>query len=345
MKKKSQIKCLVWDLDNTLWEGILLEDENVVLKDKAVKVIMELDSRGILQSISSKNNYDIAMKKIEELNLQQYFLYPQINWNSKSSSIGEISKLLNIGIDSIAFIDDQEFERDEVHSQYSEVLCIDALDLDEILVMEEFMPNFITEDTKNRRLMYQNEIKRKIIEEEFIGPKDDFLNSLNLKLNISIATEQDLRRVEELTVRTHQMNTTGYTYGYNQLLSMINDDRYIVLIAGLEDCYGSYGKIGLSVVEKDGDKLIIKLFLISCRVMSKGVGTSLLYFIMNLAYEQNKRLLAEFIETSKNRMMYMTYKFNGFNEILHKGTEILFENKVKEKKKFPYYIEVKIHGL
>lgn len=340
MSNKTQIKCVVWDLDNTLWEGILLEDGNVILKNEVVTIIKELDSRGILQSIASKNNYDTALDKIEEFQLEQYFLYPQINWNSKSSSIKEIVQLLNIGIDSIAFIDDQSFERDEVHSEYPEVLCLDVLDLNKILNMEEFIPNFITEDTTQRRVMYQNEIRRKEIEEKFIGPKAEFLKSLNLKLGISVATEQDLRRVEELTVRTHQMNTTGYIYSYDELLNIINDKRYLVLIAGLEDCYGSYGKIGLSVVEIDDDKWIIKLFLISCRVMSKGVGISFLHYIMNLAYDQNKRILAEFVETSKNRIMYMTYKFNGFYEISHKGTDILFEHKIKEKKKFPYYLTI-----
>ena len=86
------------------------------------------------------------------------------------------------------------------------------------------------------------------------------------------------------------------------------------------------------------DKWIIKLFLISCRVMSRGVGTSFLYYIMNLAYDQNKRILAEFVETSKNRIMYMTYRFNGFYEISHKGANILFEHKIKEKMKFPNYL-------
>src|SRR5262245_6438166 len=111
---KRMIKCVVWDLDNTLWHGALIEDGYVRLKDNVVGIIKTLDSRGILQSIASKNDYDQALDQLRRFGLAEYFLYPQINWNTKSSSIKVISSSINIGLDAVGFIDDQEFERDEV---------------------------------------------------------------------------------------------------------------------------------------------------------------------------------------------------------------------------------------
>lgn len=112
--QQATIKCVIWDLDNTLWDGVLLEDNQVSLRDNVAELIKALDNRGILQSIASKNDYLKAMEKLRELGLREYFLYPQINWNSKAFSIKEIARLINIGTDAIAFIDDQPFELEEV---------------------------------------------------------------------------------------------------------------------------------------------------------------------------------------------------------------------------------------
>ena len=243
------IKCVVWDLDNTLWDGVLLEDEQVYLQDSVVEIIKTLDERGILQSLASKNEYTKAMTKIQELGLQDYFIYPQINWNSKVSAIKEIAKLINLGIDTIAFIDDQLFELEEVSFSLPEVLCINTTELEQVLDMSVMTPPFITEDSKNRRLMYISDIERQKAEEEFIGSQEDFLATLKMKFTIYSAQEVDLQRAEELTVRTHQLNTTGYTYSYDELNQFRQSEQYKLLITDLEDKYGSYGKIGLALVE------------------------------------------------------------------------------------------------
>lgn len=111
---EQKIKCVVWDLDNTLWDGILTEGDDVQLRDGIIDIIKTLDERGILQSVASKNNFEDAYKKLEELGVAEYFLYPQINWNPKSEAVKKIAENINLGIDSFAFIDDSEFEREEV---------------------------------------------------------------------------------------------------------------------------------------------------------------------------------------------------------------------------------------
>lgn len=340
--KIKKIKCVVWDLDNTLWDGVLLEDNQVKPRREVLTIIRILDERGILQSIASKNNYEIAMGKLEELGINEYFLYPQINWNSKSSSVKNIAQSLNIGINTFAFVDDQQFELDEVKFSIPEVRCINIEELDSLADRPDMIPDFITADSKNRRYMYLSDQKRKRDEEEFNGPQEEFLASLGMTFTISPVGEGDLERAEELSVRTNQLNSTGYTYSYDELKEFSKSNKYKVMIAALDDKYGTYGKIGLSLVECDGNKWTIKLLLMSCRVMSRGVGTVMLNYIMNLAIEQGATLYAEFVSNDRNRMMYITYKFAGFNEVLKEGDWVVFECGIKDIQKFPDYIKVNL---
>jgi FkbH-like protein len=337
---QKNIKCVVWDLDNTLWNGVLLEDTHVLLQDKIVNIIKTLDNRGILQSIASKNDYALAMNKLQEFGLQEYFIYPQINWNYKVSSLQEIAKLINIGIDAIAFIDDQLFELEEVKFSLPDIYCINASELTNLLDMPEMHPRFITEDSKNRRLMYISDIQRQNAEKKFVGASTEFLATLQMNFTISSAKEEDLQRAEELTVRTNQLNTTGYTYSYDELNYFRQSENHKLLIASLEDKYGSYGKIGLALIECQANLWTIKLLLMSCRVMSRGVGTVMLNYILKLAKENNVILYSEFVSNNRNRMMYIAYKFAGFKEIEKKGDLIILKNEQNQIQPFPKYMKI-----
>jgi len=336
------IKCVVWDLDQTIWKGVLLEDGHVMVRHDVLDVIKTLDSRGILNSIASKNEHAKAMAKLEQLGISEYFLYPQINWNSKAASIREIASSINISLDALAFVDDQAFEREEVAFSMPEVLCINTEDIRSVLDMPEMNPRFITEDSKKRRQMYICDIDRARAEKEFIGPSEEFLATLKMVLTISPAREEDLQRAEELTIRTNQLNTTGYTYSYDELNEFRQSGRYRLYMASLDDKYGPYGKIGLALLECSEDVWTIKLFLVSCRVMSRGVGTIMMNHIMNLAKGARVRLRAEFVSNNRNRMMLVMYKFGGFKEIEHMGDLIVFENNLSFIQPFPDYVKVHV---
>jgi len=345
MKRNSGlIKCVVWDLDHTIWDGVLLEDERVRLRADIEDVIKTLDGRGLLQSIASRNDYGKAIEKLREFGLCEYFIYPQISWNSKAESVKRIAESINIAPDSIAFVDDQPFERDEVNYLLPEVLCIDAAHLDRITGMPEMHPRFITEDSRNRRLMYISDIERKKDEEEFVGPKAEFLASLNMIFTVAPATEDDLKRAEELTVRTHQLNTTGYTYSYEELDGFRQSPNHLLLIASLEDRYGSYGKIGLALVECLGEAWTIKLLLMSCRVISRGVGSTLLNLIMRLARDAGVRLRAELVPNGRNRMMYVTHKFAGFKEVDKVGEATILESDLTRIQGLPDFVTLRLHA-
>lgn len=344
MKRQRNIKCVVWDLDGTIWNGVLLENGGAGLRENVAHVIETLDRRGILHSIASRNSSELAMARLEAFGLKEYFLYPQIHWNSKAESIKEISRLLNIGVDSIAFIDDQPFERDEVKFSIPEVLCMDSSSIDMLPMMPEMNPRFITEDSRNRRQMYLTDIVRKKSEVEFVNAPEEFLASLNMVFTVSPAGEEDLKRAEELTERTHQFNTTGHAYSYEELDYFRTSGDHRLLIATLDDKYGTYGNVGLALVECSQGAWRIKLLLMSCRVLSRGVASVMLCHLRNEAKKRNVRLLAEFIPNDTNLVTSVLYKFAGFREIEKKGGLVLLEDPLPAAHPFPEYVQVIIKG-
>ncbi|MEU0283236.1 MULTISPECIES: HAD-IIIC family phosphatase [unclassified Streptomyces] len=336
------VKCVVWDLDNTVWDGVLLEDGDVTLRPAVVEVIRTLDERGILHSIASRNDHDTALAKLEEFGIAEYFLHPQIHWGSKSDSVQAVAEAFNIGIDTLAFVDDQPFERDEVAFAHAQVLCIDALDVPHLPGLPEMRPRFVTADSRERRHLYRADAQRKQAQDTHQGTDEDFLASLRMRFTIAPAQERDLQRAEELTVRTNQLNATGYTYSYEELDAFRRSPGHDLLVAGLEDTYGTYGKIGLALVERGDDAWTVKLLLMSCRVMSRGVGSVLLNHLIRSAHDAGVRLRAEFVPTSRNRTMFVTYKFSGFRETARNGDVSVLEHDGTHVQDFPPYMDVTV---
>ncbi|MDR3296476.1 MAG: HAD-IIIC family phosphatase [Clostridiales Family XIII bacterium] len=340
MEDEKKIKCVVWDLDDTLWEGTLLAGDALVLKEGIREIIQELDRRGILQSVASKNNHDEAFAELQAFGLDEYFLCPRIHWGSKANSIREIGDAMNLGLDTFAFVDDRASERGEVNFHLPEVLTLDAAGYREILSLKRMNPVFVTEDAARRRAMYRDEMERNAAEAEFSGSSEAFLQSLGMRLRIAAVTEADLRRVEELTLRTSQMNATGYTYSFEELRALIHSEDHIFLTAELSDRFGDYGKIGLALLERTADRYVIKLLILSCRVMTRGIGSTLLIHIIRRSLNDGKPLFAEFLETERNRAMYVTYKFMGFEEKTKDGKKILLAYASDIKREYPAYIQV-----
>ncbi|MOA27813.1 hypothetical protein D3C78_1487130 [compost metagenome] len=165
-----------------------------------------------------------------------------------------------------------------------------------------------------------------------------------MKFIITPANYDDLRRCEELAVRTNQLNTTGYTYSFEELDQFRQSPRHQLLIAELEDKYGNYGKIGLALLECEEKHWTLKLLLMSCRVMSRGVGSVLMNHISNMAVQSGVALRSEFVQTAYNRMMYVTFKFAGYKEIDIQGDRVVFENSIERIQPFPEYIQVTINA-
>ncbi|QKG19180.1 HAD-IIIC family phosphatase [Actinomadura verrucosospora] len=312
--KPTLVKCLVWDLDNTLWQGTLLEDPDVELTDGVRDVIAELDARGILHSISSKNDYDLAWTKLEKLGLAEYFVFPQIGWGRKSDAVLEIAERLNFAPGTVAFIDDLPTERAEVNFAAPDVRCYPAERIAALPGLPEFSPAVVTVDARRRREMYQAGFRRDAEKESFNGPDEEFLRTLDLVMTIKFADHEDLSRVEELTLRTSQMNATGVHYSDATLRGLLADPAHAVLTVNMADRFGPHGAVGVMLLERRPDVWHLKLLATSCRVVAFGAGAVILNWLVDQAARAGAHLAADFRRTDRNRMMEIAYRFAGFTD-------------------------------
>ncbi len=307
-------KCVVWDLDDTLWDGTITEDPEVTLRPGVVTIVETLDRRGILQSIASRNDHDPAWQQVEAFGLSEYFLTPRINWGAKSESIRAISETLGIATDAVIFIDDRPVERAEVASALPDVECLDGATPGALLDHPRLVRSHVTDDARRRRAMYRENAVRQQEEERFDGPRHDFLASLDMHLVIAPAREEDLDRAHELLLRTNQLNATGAVYSPDELQTFIDSPDHRLLLCRLEDRFGSHGKVGLALVEVTDTTWNLRLFLMSCRVLPYGVGAVFLAEVQRLARDHHRPLLVDFRPTERNRPMHITLTFAGFTK-------------------------------
>lgn len=308
------VKCLVWDLDNTLWRGTLSEGDDCLLAPGVAELIETLDARGILQSVASKNDHDLAWARLEELGLARYFVLPQIGWWPKSESVRAIAEELKFAEGTIAFVDDQPAERAEVAFHLPRVRCYTAEQVAELAGLDEFTPATVTEDSRRRREMYQAGFRREAARTGFGGPDEQFVRSLELVMRIERAAPEQLARVEELTLRTSQMNATGVHYSDGDLRALIDDPAHEVLVVSMSDKFGPHGAVGVVLLATGDRAWHLKLLATSCRVVSFGAGATILRWLTDQAARAGAHLVADFRRTERNRMMEIAYRFSGFTD-------------------------------
>lgn len=322
------VKCVVWDLDDTLWHGTLSEGDDLVLNAEALKTLRVLDERGILHSIASANDADAVLTALDRLGVSDYFLAPQIGWGAKSASVQAIADALNIGVDSLAFIDDQQFQLDEVAHSLPAVRCLPVGAIPQLTELPEFNPP-VSAESGLRREMYRSMAMREEEERAFDGPPQQFLASLGMVCTVvAAAPGDDLARAQELTIRTNQLNTTGIAYSRAELQELASSDTHRVLLAGLQDRYGPYGTIGLAVLAVDGEAAwTLELFLLSCRVLTRGVSSALLSGLAGAARASGRVLRARFRPNDRNRAMNVALRFAGFEQVSDSGGTLLLEQR------------------
>ncbi|MGX7674549.1 HAD-IIIC family phosphatase [Plantactinospora sp. DSM 117369] len=306
------IKCLVWDLDETLWHGILLEDLTVRLRADLVAVIRELDRRGVLHSVASRNEPAAALAELHRAEIADYFLHPQIGWDSKATSVTAVADALGIGLDSLAFVDDDPVERAEVAFNHPAVRCYHPDEMPALLHRTDLFPSATTPEAARRREYYRGDIARAEAEAAFDGSRIDFLRSLHMRLTVAAARPADLDRIHELVLRTNQLNSTGRVFSHEELRACLDSDRYESVVVELTDRFGAYGTIGFVLVERSPHTWSIRLILTSCRVLSRGIAGVLLQLLANRARAAGVALRAEFVDTGRNRPMFVAFRLAGF---------------------------------
>lgn len=311
-----KVKCVAWDLDNTLWNGVLSETSDpsaLKLREGVIELIRGLDERGVLQTIVSKNDHEPAWAVVESLGLSQYFLYPAINWGQKSENLKKIARELNIGLDTFALIDDSAFERGEVAAALPQIRVFDENAVSRLLSLPELdVP--ATRESARRREMYQTEAKRKLIMAEYSGEFFDFLRSCEIEVGIGAVADDDIKeRCYELVNRTNQLNITGRKYSAADFDKWLVDSRIRHLYFECRDRFGSYGVVGYIAVRKDAGNTTVEEFAVSCRIAQKHIEYAVLSWIARSICEKGE-LRVVFCQTEKNGPMRSCLADIGFTQ-------------------------------
>ena len=324
-------KCVVVDLDNTLWGGVAGEDglEGICLGQTypgncyrdLQKELLKLYHRGLLLAINSKNNEDDALRIINEhpemVLRREHFAAMRINWQDKASNLRELARELNIGLDSMVFVDDNPVECALVRQECPEVDVVQLPDKPYLLpAVINALPGVenirLTDEDRQKGEMYRANAARREHEERHsnIG---DFLRSLEIAVEISPATPYSIPRIAQLTQKTNQWNMTTRRYSDVQVQSFANDGNHAVLSVASRDRFGNDGIVGVCILEFRGEECVIDTFLLSCRVIGRGIEQSMLASVAELARAHGASALAgEFLPTKKNKPAEGFYERSGF---------------------------------
>ncbi len=327
-------KCIVLDLDNTLWGGIVGEDgmSGLQLGNEGIglafldfqRELLNLQQKGILLAICSKNNSEDALEVIRKhpsmVLRESHFAATQINWNEKSENICEIARRLNIGLDSLVFIDDSPVERLGIRKAIPEVAvpewpsdpCYYKRALGEV-TGEYFLKLQLTEDDRRRGTMYQAQAERARYEES-AGNLEDFFRSLQMTLTIDTVNNETLPRVSQLIQKTNQFNLTTRRYTQSEVAAMAADPGFRTYWLDLEDRFGPNGIVGVLIMRRQSAKQWqIDTFLLSCRVIGRTVENAFLAFALHdLRNSGASCITGEYIPSAKNGIVAKLYDRLGF---------------------------------
>jgi len=326
-------KCIVLDLDNTLWGGIVGEDgfEGIKLGDSPVgraytefqHNLLALNQRGILLAINSKNNFDDAMQIIKDhpnmVLKEDNFVCIRINWNDKVVNMKEISDELNIGLDSMVFFDDDPVNREYVKSNLPEIQTVDISDPSNsskiLKSINDFQMLKITDEDMTRNKMYLEQRKRTDLKTQ-VGDLQDFLKQLNISVKIKNADSFTIPRISQLTIKTNQFNLTTRRYQEEDIRKFSQDKDKIVECAQVEDKFGDNGITGVYIINKDNkQEWTIDTFLLSCRIIGRGVEDGMLHQIIEKARKEGvSKIRGEYIKTKKNKPAENFFPTFGFKK-------------------------------
>lgn len=325
-------KCVILDLDNTVWGGVIGDDgtENIQIGQLGIGKaftefqywIKKLQQRGIIIAVCSKNTDSVAKEPFEKhpdmvLKLADIAVFIA-NWENKADNIRKIQRILNIGFDSMVFLDDNPFERNMVRENIPGITVPElpedpALYLDYLYDLNLFETiSFSGEDIK-RTEQYQKDAERAIIQETFAN-EDDFLKSLNMVSDTRSFDLFSVPRIAQLSQRSNQFNLRTIRYTEEDVKRIANSPDYFTISFTLEDKFGDNGLICAVIMnKKTGRSLFIDTWFMSCRVLKRGMENYVLNTMVSIAKDNGfDTIIGEYIPTAKNEMVRDHYKNLGF---------------------------------
>jgi FkbH-like protein len=326
-------KCLVLDLDNTLWGGILGEDgiENLKIGDAYPglayihfqEAILEAANAGIILAICSKNNEEDALEVFEKhpfqlIKLNNIAAY-RINWQDKATNIQELANELNIGLDSIVFIDDNPAERERVKQMLPEVIVPDFPRSPFLMVSyfkkiyeDHFQAYKLTNEDLSKTSQYIANSERNIFKKSFTTV-EEYLKSLEMELTIYEASNFTIPRIAQMTQKTNQFNLTTIRYTEDDIKNKIKKGDFIHCLS-VKDKFGDNGIAVLSIIQIENNIAFIDSFLLSCRILGRNIEGVYLNYIINLLIDKNiSEVRSHYVPSNKNKQTKDFYEKMNFN--------------------------------
>ncbi|MCL1947572.1 MAG: HAD-IIIC family phosphatase [Chitinivibrionia bacterium] len=345
MKRK---KCIALDLDNTLWHGILGEDDIKMGEDYPgaayrffQNYLLKLSRAGIILAVCSKNNeaeaFDVIQNHPDMILKKDTFSAYRINWNNKVDNIREIAEELNIGLDSMVFIDDNPAERELVKQALPEV-CVPEFPAKPYLypvfikqLTDDYFSAYkLTQEDFDKNRHYKKNAERNVYKKQFTD-MDSYLRGLEIKLTIEKLNEFNKARFAQMTQKTNQFNLTTKRYTEAQIRTFA-DNGGLVLGLRVKDKFGDGGIGGLAIITIDGQKAYMDTFLLSCRILGRGIECIFIKYVltklkkMGIAYVK-----AAYIKTQKNEQVEKFYDSVGFVAIETFADSVNYELELENK--------------
>ncbi len=336
-------KCVAVDLDNTLWGGIVGEDGVNGIRlgaeypgaafQELQRVLRDLSRRGILLAVCSKNNPNDAMEALSShpgmLLQPRDFAAMRINWSDKAQNLREIAAELNIGLDTVAFLDDNPVERHHVRDQAPEAIVIplpeDPMDYARTVRDCPWFERLTLSEEDRRRGDYYAAQRDRVELQRAVTSKEDFYRSLEQVAEIAPVNAQTLARVSQLTQKTNQFNLTTRRYTEQQIAELAANPYWRVWSLRVRDRFADNGLVGVSIARVDGQVCEIDSFLMSCRVIGRTVETALLSHLAADARQRGATILQGwFFPTKKNAPAREFYREHGFEPVESSDDAILW---------------------
>jgi methoxymalonate biosynthesis protein len=277
------IKALVWDLDNTLLDGVYLESSGgrPPVRPDSARILAELAGRGILQAIASRNPPEAGDYAAQATGFG--FAAVQCGWGTKSAAIETIMTELGLTAAEVAFADDDALERAEVGYRLPDVLVLAPEELAEAAGWPEFSPAEVTDEARRRGELYRQRRSRQEEARAFGGSRDEFLRYCQTRVTIGQAGQADLPRLHELSERTRQFNSAAAAWPRREFGRLLASDDHRLITVRLADRFGDDGLVGACVIAMETDRWRVPLLMMSCRALGRGVIDALLAWLCRSA--------------------------------------------------------------